>query len=346
MRAGSGRQARRATPLYGIAARPGELHLARGTVLWLVREGLGGMAPAAACAPAETGEETPIGWPRIACTLPQVLDQVRVGERVWFDDGRIGGVIRAVGAQAVAVEITQAREGGETLRADKGINLPDSRLDLPALTEKDVLDLRAVAALADLVALSFVHEARDVQHLCEHLRRLGRADMGLVLKIETRRGFENLPALMLEAMRWPHAGLMIARGDLAVECGYERMAEVQEEILWAAEAAHMPVIWATQVLETLARTGVPSRAEVSDAALGARAECVMLNKGPFVVDAVRTLDGILRRMHGLQYKKRPLLRALRAWGGALPDAAPEAAAPEPAPPAKGAARKRAAVRTT
>ncbi len=346
MRAGSGRQARRATPLYGIAARPGELHLARGTVLWLVREGLGGMAPAAACAPAETGEETPIGWPRIACTLPQVLDQVRVGERVWFDDGRIGGVIRAVGAQAVAVEITQAREGGETLRADKGINLPDSRLDLPALTEKDVLDLRAVAALADLVALSFVHEARDVQHLCEHLRRLGREDMGLVLKIETRRGFENLPALMLEAMRWPHAGLMIARGDLAVECGYERMAEVQEEILWAAEAAHMPVIWATQVLETLARTGVPSRAEVSDAALGARAECVMLNKGPFVVDAVRTLDGILRRMHGLQYKKRPLLRALRAWGGALPDAAPEAAAPEPAPPAKGAARKRAAVRTT
>jgi pyruvate kinase len=150
-------------------------------------------------------DAAPTGWPRIACTLPKVLDQVRVGERVWFDDGRIGGVIRAVGAQAVAVEITQARQGGETLRADKGINLPDSQLDLPALTEKDVQDPRAVAALADLVALSFVHEARDVQHLCEHLRRLGREDMGLVLKIETRRGFENLPALMLEAMRWPRA---------------------------------------------------------------------------------------------------------------------------------------------
>lgn len=221
------------------------------------------------------------------------------------------------------------------LRADKGINLPDSRLDLPALNEKDVHDLRAVAALADMVALSFVQEVADVRQLCEHLRRLGREDMGLVLKIETRRGFENLRALMLEAMRWPHAGLMIARGDLAVECGYERMAEVQEEILWAAEAAHMPVIWATQVLETLARTGVPSRAEVSDAALGARAECVMLNKGPFIGEAVRTLDGILRRMHGLQYKKRPLLRA---WDGALADGAPAPAAIEPAQPGKRTAR--------
>lgn len=112
MRAGSGRRARRATPLYGFAARPGELHLARGTVLWLVREGLGGMAPEPTCAPAEEAQQTSIGWPRIACTLPQVLDQVRVGERVWFDDGRIGGEIRAVSAQAVAVEITQAREGG------------------------------------------------------------------------------------------------------------------------------------------------------------------------------------------------------------------------------------------
>jgi pyruvate kinase len=106
---------------------------------------------------------------------------------------------------------------------------------------------------------------------------------------------------------------MIARGDLAVECGYERLAEVQEEILWCAEAAHMPVIWATQVLETLAKTGVPSRAEISDAGLGVRAECVMLNKGPHITDAIHTLDDILRRMGGHQAKKRSLLRALRAW---------------------------------
>jgi pyruvate kinase len=147
------------------------------------------------------------------------------------------------------------------------------------------------------------------------LERLKRGDMGLVLKIETLQGFENLPELMLAAMASDSSGIMIARGDLAVECGFERMAEVQEEILCCAEAAHIPVIWATQVLESMAKTGMPSRAEISDAGLGVRAECVMLNKGPFIVDAIRTLDDILQRMAGHQNKKRPLLRALRAWSG-------------------------------
>jgi pyruvate kinase len=92
------------------------------------------------------------------------------------------------------------------------------------------------------------------------------------------------------------------------------MAEVQEEILWCSEAAHMPVIWATQVLETLAKSGLPSRAEISDAGMGVRAECVMLNKGPYITDAIRMLDDILRRMAGHQAKKTSLLRALRSWG--------------------------------
>jgi pyruvate kinase len=92
------------------------------------------------------------------------------------------------------------------------------------------------------------------------------------------------------------------------------MAEIQEEILCCAEAAHMPVIWATQVLETLGKTGMPSRAEISDASMGERAECVMLNKGPYVTEAISTLDNILKRMAGHQDKKTPLLRALRTWG--------------------------------
>ena len=137
--------------------------------------------------------------------------------------------------------------------------------------------------------------------------------LGIVLKIETRRGFENLPELLYAALAGKAAGIMIARGDLAVECGYERLAEVQEEILWATEAAHLPVIWATQVLETLAQTGLPSRAEITDAAMGERAECVMLNKGPHILDAMHTLDDILRRMQSHQSKKRSLLRALNSW---------------------------------
>jgi pyruvate kinase len=107
--------------------------------------------------------------------------------------------------------------------------------------------------------------------------------------------------------------VMIARGDLAVECGYERMAELQEEIMWLCEAAHLPVIWATQVLEQLAKTGLPSRAEISDAAMSERAECVMLNKGPFVSNAVTALDNIMRRMAEHYYKKNALLRPLRSW---------------------------------
>jgi pyruvate kinase len=130
-----------------------------------------------------------------------------------------------------------------------------------------------VATLADMVGLSFVQHPQDVDLLRSQLQLLGVGELGLVLKIETRRAFENLPSLLLSAMQSPACGIMIARGDLAVECGFERLAEIQEEILWATEAAHMPVIWATQVLETLAKTGLPSRAEITDAAMGERAEC-------------------------------------------------------------------------
>lgn len=106
---------------------------------------------------------------------------------------------------------------------------------------------------------------------------------------------------------------MIARGDLAVECGYERLAELQEEILWLCEAAHLPVIWATQVLEQLAQTGHRSRAEISDAAMSERAECVMLNKGPHIDDAVVALDSILARMVDHHYKKTALMPSLHSW---------------------------------
>ena len=285
----------------GIPALPGALRLHQGD-----RVQLGGEAP-------EHTEAGDAAIPRIPCTLPQVFSQVRVGERVWFDDGRIGGVVRRASSRALEVEIVQARAGGEQLMADKGINFPDSQLALPALTDKDLEDLQTVAQVADLVGLSFAQQPDDVHQLLQALQTLRATQVGVVLKIETLQGFENLPELLLAAMAAPSAGVMIARGDLAVECGYERLAEVQEEMLWCAEAAHMPVIWATQVLETLAKTGVPSRAEISDASMGVRAECVMLNKGPYIAEAIHMLDDILRRMAGHQTKKTPLLRALRAW---------------------------------
>jgi len=292
----------------GMVGESGVIHLVMGDALHLLRDGLG--RPAQASDGARSDSNVPAA---IACTLPQVFEQVRAGERVFLDDGRIGGIIRGVDHKVVNVEINQCRPTGEKLLPDKGINFPDSQLALPALTAKDMQDLPAVAELADMVGLSFVQRPEDVHALLAALVKHKRRDMGVVLKIETALGFESLPELMLAAMAAPAAGVMIARGDLAVECGFERLAEVQEEILWCAQAAHMPVVWATQVLETMAKTGMPSRAEISDAGLGVRAECVMLNKGPFVTEAIVALDDILRRMAGHQNKKRPLLRALQAW---------------------------------
>ena len=247
---------------------------------------------------------------RIGVTLPQIIADARAGESIWFDDGKIGGIIRSVEPDEMRVEIVNARTKGEKLRADKGINLPESELSLPALTAEDIAHLPFIARHADLVGYSFVRSALDVELLLTELDRVRGNHLGIVLKIETRKAFERLPSLILTAMRSPSIGVMIARGDLAVECGYERTGEFQEEIMWIAEAAHVPVIWATQVLETLAKKGHPSRAEITDAGMGERAECVMLNKGPFVVDAVRMLDNVLRRMQNHQAKKAALLRPL------------------------------------
>ena len=247
----------------------------------------------------------------IGCTADQIFEDVRAGDRIWFDDGKIGGVVQRREADRLHLRITRTRAQGARLGSEKGINLPDTLVRLPAITDKDREDLAFVGAHAHMVALSFVNSVQDIRDLRAVLEPLGDRQPAIVLKIETRRGFENLPVMLLEAMKSPRCAVMIARGDLAVECGFERMAEVQEEILWLCEAAHVPVIWATQVLETLAKEGAPSRAEVTDAAMSHRAECVMLNKGPYILQAVKVLDDILCRMRGHQTKKSSMLRELQ-----------------------------------
>ena len=262
----------------------------------------------------EPAAPTPAGTAHcIGCTLAAVFDRAAPGDRVWLDDGKIGGVIDHVTADEIELTVTEARPGAVNLKEGKGINLPDTDLQLDALTAKDHDDLVFVARHADLINMSFVRRPADVEELQAELHRLDAADVGVVMKIENVAAFENLPELLLTGMRHEKVGVMIARGDLAVEVGFERLAEVQEEIMWACEAAHVPVIWATQVLDTLARTGQPSRAEVSDAAMSERAECVMLNKGPHITEAIIALNSILTRMQHHQHKKRSLLRRLRAW---------------------------------
>ena len=148
----------------------------------------------------------------INCTIPEVLGDIKAGERVWFDDGKIGGVIKNVADSEATIEITQAGAAGSKLRSNKGINLPDSDLSIAALTPKDIEDLQVVAEQADIVGMSFVRSPGDVEALEAQLAQLGRPDIGIMLKIETRKAFDNLPFLVLAAMRRPAAGVMIARG--------------------------------------------------------------------------------------------------------------------------------------
>ncbi len=246
----------------------------------------------------------------IPCTLREVFHAARPGQPIWFDDGKIGGLIRTCAGDRIVVDITQAAPNGSKLGSGKGINLPQTELDIPALTPADIENLTTLARHIDIVGLSFVRTPQDVLALHRVLAELGNPHLGVVLKIETAQAFENLPMILLASLRLPPVGVMVARGDLAVEIGFERLAEVQEEILWLCEAAHIPVIWATQVLESMAKNGLPSRAEVSDAALAIRAECVMLNKGPYIIETVKFLCGVLSRMSGHQIKRRPMMRQL------------------------------------
>ena len=244
----------------------------------------------------------------ISCTNGEIFDHVAVGDPVRFDDGKIEGVvIDKVPSQSLEIEVTYTKVGGQRLGADKGINFPDSRLAMRGLTDKDRIDLKFVAANADVVNMSFVNTPQDVEDLIEAIEQADAKDkLGVVLKIETQQGFDNLTRILLTAMKMHPVGVMIARGDLAVETGWERMAVIQDEILSLCTAAHIPEVWATQVLENLAKKGLPSRAEVTDAASSIRAECVMLNKGAHIHRAVEMLDSILKNMKDYRHNKAPM----------------------------------------
>lgn len=246
----------------------------------------------------------------ISCTLPQVFGCVKPGESVLFDDGKIAGSIEKAAAGEISVRITRAKPGGSKLRADRGINFPESSLGFCGMSEKDKKDLEFIAGHADIANLSFVNDPADVQQLLDELDRLN-SKVGIMVKIETRKGYYNLPGILLAAMKAFPVGVMIARGDLAIECGWENMARIQQEILRICEAAHLPDIWATQVLENLAKKGLPSRAEITDAALSQQAECVMLNKGDHIFEAIQLLDKIIRDTEDYQDKMAPLSPELK-----------------------------------
>jgi len=247
------------------------------------------------------------------CAMPEVLNQVDVGADVCIDDGSVTTVVERRTEQGLLLRVTHAPHGGKRIRESHGINTPNTDLALDPLTTDDLAALDHIVELADIVGYSFVQTADDIDRLHNEIDARTTRDIAVIAKIETRRAVENLPDIIVHSMARRRLGVMIARGDLAVELGFERITEMQEEIMWLCEAAHVPVIWATQVLESYVKKGLPTRAEMTDAAMSSRAECVMLNKGPFIADAVTILDNVLGRMATHFDKKAARLRELRSW---------------------------------
>ncbi len=254
------------------------------------------------------------GPPQVECSLPHAIERLGVGDEVCIDEGRIRLVCEQTEEESALLRVRRVESKKGVLRSDKGLNFPGTDLELDALTNKDVADLETVALLADIVGYSFVQSAADVASLQQELNRLAPdRHLAIAAKVETALAVRNLPEIIVQGAGAQPFAVMIARGDLAVEIGFGRLAEIQEEILWLCEAAHIPVIWATHVLDSFVRKGSHSRAEMTDAAMAERAECVMLNKGLYVVDAVRVLDDVLGRMEAHQAKKTSRLRALHSW---------------------------------
>ena len=246
---------------------------------------------------------------RVAVRPREVVEHVAAGHRVMFDDGNIRAsciaVDRAKGE--VTVEVDAVRTGAWGLKDRKGVNVPDTDMPIAALTDEDLKTLEFVVEHVDIVAMSFVRTPGDIADLHRAIQARTHRTIGVVAKVETPQACRALPEILLELMKSPPCGVMLARGDLGVEIGFEHLPEAQDEILSLCEAAHVPVIWATQVLESMTEHGFPTRGEVTDAADAARADAIMLGIGPFMVDTVAFVEDLLARTQIRRARSRALL---------------------------------------
>lgn len=246
----------------------------------------------------------------IQCSLPGIIENLKPDQRVLFDDGLFEAIVQSVQGNIAILMIVRIASKKPAIKSDKGINFPDTRFRVDPITTFDRKCLPFIVKYADMVGFSFVNNASDMQELQKELGLLNRKDFPIVAKIETSQSVEHLPEIILQGMQQRLTGVMVARGDLAIEIGFERMSEIQDEILWICEAAHTPVIWATQVLENMHKKGIPTRGEVTDAAHAAEADCVMINKGDYTLKVLKTLNDILLRSRKNNFKNRRLFRKL------------------------------------
>jgi pyruvate kinase len=228
---------------------------------------------------------------RIPVTYRKLPQDVETGDPVLLDDGLLRLRVLRTTEHEVMCEV----EEGGLLHSRKGMNLPGRRLSVPSLTTKDRNDLKAGVAMGvDLVALSFVRRAEDVQALRRALRRLG-GSQPVIAKLEKPQAVENLEAIVAEAN-----GIMVARGDLGVELSPELVPVLQKRMIRLARERGRPVITATQMLESMVDNSRPTRAEASDVANAVLdgTDALMLSAetavGSYPVETVRMMDRIIR----------------------------------------------------
>ncbi|MZG31367.1 MAG: pyruvate kinase [Nitrospinae bacterium] len=190
--------------------------------------------------------------------------EVDVGNRIYLDDGKLSGVVKAVSGQRVEVEVMV----GGILSDNKGLNLPDALLSADPITAKDKADLKfGLQEGVDMVALSFTGSAKDVRRLRSLIKKEGGKGVEVIAKIERKQAVENLEEIVQAA-----DGTMVARGDLGIEIPLTEVPVVQQKILRQGAKHAKPVIVATQMLESMIENPRPTRAEVSDVA-GAVKDC-------------------------------------------------------------------------
>lgn len=268
--------------------------------------------------------EKVLGTPeKVSHTYGPLARDARVGDRILLDDGLLELVVERIDNQDVRCKVLVAG----MLKTKKGMNLPGSKLSTPALTEKDKADLAFAKELGvDYFALSFVRSASDL----EEAKKLA-GEIPVIAKIEKPEAVANLDAILDAA-----DGAMVARGDLGVEAGHEKVPLIQKRIIHDVKTRAKPVIIATQMLESMIQNPRPTRAEVSDVANGVLdgTDAVMLSAetsvGSYAVEAVRMLGSIINEVENSSnwYRDRPLVRPLseKTFSNAVANATADMAA--------------------
>ena len=250
-----------------------------------------------------TVEDVPGTASRVSVTYPRLHEEVSPGQEILIDDGLVAIRVQEIRGGDIVCQV----ENGGTLSANKSINIPGAHIQLPALTEKDVADIRfGVENDFDFIAASFVRRAADVEAVREVLHQCGGDNVKIIAKIENQEGIDNLDGILAAA-----DGVMVARGDLGVEIPAAKVPALQKQMIRKGLQAGKPVITATQMLDSMMRNPRPTRAEVSDVANAVYdgTSCVMLSGetagGKYPVEALSAMLEIVTEAEAsIDYWKR------------------------------------------